>query len=97
MPYPKCPPNVSSLWNCEGFSNPKAIPLSENLCQGEDDLGIHCWGIPVFLESEKHWKGLQIFSSSLQYVNSDPDMVALHQESTSKLEFVDILYAGYDG
>uniref|UniRef100_A0A1I7V5P0 Beta_helix domain-containing protein n=1 Tax=Loa loa TaxID=7209 RepID=A0A1I7V5P0_LOALO len=36
-------------------------------------------------------------SSSLQYVNSDPDMVALHQESISKLEFVDILYAGYDG
>lgn len=36
-------------------------------------------------------------SSSLQYVNSDPDMVALHQESVSKLEFVDILYAGYDG
>ncbi|VDM08815.1 unnamed protein product [Wuchereria bancrofti] len=96
MPYPKCPPNVSSLWDCEGFSNPNAIPLSENLCQGEDDLGIRCWGIPVFLGSEKHWKGLQIFSSSLQYVNSDPDMVALHQESTSKLEFVDILYAGYD-
>lgn len=40
--------------------------------------------------------GLQILSSSLKYVNSDPDMVALHQESISRLEFIDVLYAGYD-
>ncbi|VBB30847.1 unnamed protein product [Acanthocheilonema viteae] len=97
MPSPKCRSNASSLWDCEGFSDVDMIPLSENLCQGEDDIGIRCWGVPVFLEWQKHWKGLQILSSSLQYVNSDPDMVALHRESTSRLEFVDILYAGYDG
>ncbi|VDM97331.1 unnamed protein product [Onchocerca ochengi] len=97
MPFPKCLSNVSSLFNCEGFNNPNLISLSENLCQGEDDIGIRCWGRPIFLGWQKHWKGLQILSSSSQYANSDPDMVALHQESTSRLEFIDILYAGYDG
>lgn len=57
MPSPKCQPNVLSLWECDGFRNPDMIPLSENLCQGEDDIGIRCWGEPIFLGWQRHWKG----------------------------------------
>uniref|UniRef100_A0A915PUQ6 SRCR domain-containing protein n=1 Tax=Setaria digitata TaxID=48799 RepID=A0A915PUQ6_9BILA len=97
MSAPKCSPNISTLWQCVGFNEPNRILLSENLCQGEDDIGIRCWGASRLFGYTKHWKGLQILSSAIQYATSDPDMVALHQESISKLEFVDILYAGYDG
>ena len=41
----------------KGFSNRDLIPLSENLCQGEDDIGIYCWGRPTFRGWSKHWKG----------------------------------------
>lgn len=41
--------------------------------------------------------GLQIYSSPFDYNPADPDMVAVQRESRSRLEFVDILYAGYDG
>lgn len=66
MPLPNCQPNASSLWNCQGFSNPDMIPLSENLCQGEDDIGIRCWGVPVFLGWQRHWKGFSfIYNNKL--------------------------------
>lgn len=57
MPRPSCLPSAESLWECSGFGNFDAIPLSENLCQGEDDIGIHCWGPPTFTGWAKHWKG----------------------------------------
>src|SRR4051812_36881545 len=41
----------------QGFADPDQIPLSENLCQGEDDIGIYCWGMPTFRGWTKHWKG----------------------------------------
>lgn len=72
MPFPKCSPNISSLWDCEGFSDSNMIPLSENLCQGEDDIGIRCWGIPVFLGWQKHWKGQQhlfLFMTLIKQIN----------------------------
>lgn len=40
--------------------------------------------------------GLQIYNAPYKYVNADPDMVAVQRESYSRLEFIDILYAGYD-
>ena len=40
---------------------------------------------------------MQIYSSPFQYVPADPDMVSLQRESLSRLEYIDILYAGYDG
>ncbi|KAI1717620.1 scavenger receptor cysteine-rich domain-containing protein [Ditylenchus destructor] len=97
MPAPKCLKTATNLWQCEGFSDPNRIPLTENLCQGEDDLGIYCWGPPTFTGWAKHWKGLQIYSSPFGFVQSDPDMVSSHKESRSRLEFIDIFYAGYDG
>ncbi|CAD6189691.1 unnamed protein product [Caenorhabditis auriculariae] len=84
MPYPDCHKGARNLWDCPGFAEENNIRLSENLCQGEDDLGIYCWG-------------LQIFNSPFTYVNSDPDMVSVNRESYSRLEFIDILFAGYDG
>lgn len=44
-----------------------------------------------------HYSGLQIYHSPFGYVPADPDGVALQRESHTRLEFVDILYAGYDG
>ncbi|KAI6192849.1 hypothetical protein M3Y99_01913900 [Aphelenchoides fujianensis] len=85
MPHPGCRSDAQSLWECEGFADASKIRMSENLCQGEDDLGLYCWGPPTFTGWARHWKGLQIYSSPFNYVPSDPDM------------FVDILYAGYDG
>lgn len=58
MPKPNCLLNTKSLWDCEGFADLNAIPLTENLCQGEDDLGLYCWGPPIFSGWAKHWKGL---------------------------------------
>uniref|UniRef100_A0A1I7XKT6 SRCR domain-containing protein n=1 Tax=Heterorhabditis bacteriophora TaxID=37862 RepID=A0A1I7XKT6_HETBA len=87
---------AKSLWDCPGLSETNRIRLSENLCQGEDDLGIVCWGPPSFQGWAKHWKGLQIFNSPFTYVNADPDLVSVQKESKSRLEFIDILYAGYD-
>ncbi|VDM99712.1 unnamed protein product [Thelazia callipaeda] len=97
MPKPGCHANANSLWDCEGLRDANSIQLSENLCQGEDDIGIQCWGIKNFSAYEKHWKGLRIISSSVRYANTNSDMISLHRESNSKLEYVDILYAGYDG
>uniref|UniRef100_A0A7E4VD53 SRCR domain-containing protein n=1 Tax=Panagrellus redivivus TaxID=6233 RepID=A0A7E4VD53_PANRE len=97
MPKPDCLPTARNLWDCEGFSKSDNIPLSENLCQGEDDLGLYCWGRPTFTGWAKHWKGLQIYSSPYHYVHDDPDYVSVARESNSRLEFIDILYAGYDG
>uniref|UniRef100_A0A915M244 SRCR domain-containing protein n=1 Tax=Meloidogyne javanica TaxID=6303 RepID=A0A915M244_MELJA len=96
MPSPKCLSEAKNLWDCEGFSDHNLIPLSENLCQGEDDIGIYCWGRPSFRGWSKHWKGLHIFHSPYGYVPADPDGVALQKESHSRLEFLDILFAGYD-
>uniref|UniRef100_A0A158R482 SRCR domain-containing protein n=1 Tax=Syphacia muris TaxID=451379 RepID=A0A158R482_9BILA len=96
MPRPACLSGAKTLWDCAGFGSSNSIPLSENLCQGEDDIGIYCWGPPTFLGWAKHWKGLQIISSSYKYFVSDPDEISLHKESTSRLEYIDILYAGYD-
>ncbi|CAP36001.2 Protein CBG18580 [Caenorhabditis briggsae] len=97
MPRPDCHGSAKNLWDCPAFSDPNKIRLSENLCQGEDDLGIYCWGPPTFQGWARHWKGIQILNSPFHYVNSDPDLVAVNRESNSRLEFVDILYAGYDG
>uniref|UniRef100_A0A1I7UI11 SRCR domain-containing protein n=1 Tax=Caenorhabditis tropicalis TaxID=1561998 RepID=A0A1I7UI11_9PELO len=97
MPKPDCHGSAKNLWDCPAFSNPNNIRLSENLCQGEDDIGIYCWGPPTFTGWARHWKGIQILNSPFHYVNSDPDLVAVNRESNSRLEFVDILYAGYDG
>lgn len=97
MPKPDCPGSARNLWDCPAFSDPSRIRLSENLCQGEDDIGIYCWGPPSFTGWARHWKGIQILNSPFHYVNSDPDLVAVNRESNSRLEFVDILYAGYDG
>uniref|UniRef100_A0A0M3IPZ1 SRCR domain-containing protein n=1 Tax=Ascaris lumbricoides TaxID=6252 RepID=A0A0M3IPZ1_ASCLU len=96
MPHPECFPDAKSLWDCQGFKESNAIPLSENLCQGEDDIGLYCWGPPIFTGWAKHWKGLQILSSPFIFVPSDPDMVSVHRESLSRLEYVDIFYAGYN-
>lgn len=57
MPHPECFPDAKSLWDCQGFKESNAIPLSENLCQGEDDIGLYCWGPPIFTGWAKHWKG----------------------------------------
>ncbi|KAE9417892.1 hypothetical protein Angca_003498, partial [Angiostrongylus cantonensis] len=97
LPRPDCHPGASSLWDCPGLADPNAIRLSENLCQGEDDLGLICWGQPTFQGWARHWKGVQIFNSPYTYVSADPDHVAVQKESLSRMEFVDILYAGYDG
>ncbi|EGT45297.1 hypothetical protein CAEBREN_07064 [Caenorhabditis brenneri] len=97
MPKPDCHGSAKNLWDCPSFSDPNRIRLSENLCQGEDDIGIYCWGPPTFTGWARHWKGIQILNSPFHYVNSDPDLVAVNRESNSRLEFVDILYAGYDG
>ncbi|KAI6213056.1 hypothetical protein M3Y94_00104200 [Aphelenchoides besseyi] len=104
MPKPGCRSNSRNLWECDGFADASKIRLSENLCQGEDDIGLYCWGPPTFTGWAKHWKGkrlliecLQIYSSPFHYVPSDPDLVSAQRESDSRLEFVDILYAGYDG
>ncbi|KAK0410181.1 hypothetical protein QR680_004996 [Steinernema hermaphroditum] len=96
MPKPNCGVNVKNLWECPGFADQDRIPLSENLCQGEDDIAIFCWGHPSFNGWAKHWKGLQIINSPYKYVYSDPDMVAFHKESLSRLEYVDIMFGGYD-
>ncbi|KAJ1365163.1 hypothetical protein KIN20_025393 [Parelaphostrongylus tenuis] len=97
LPRPDCHPGASSLWDCPGLADPNSIRLSENLCQGEDDLGLICWGQPIFQGWARHWKGIQIFNSPYTYVSADPDHVAVQKESLSRMEFVDILYAGYDG
>uniref|UniRef100_A0A183C0J1 SRCR domain-containing protein n=1 Tax=Globodera pallida TaxID=36090 RepID=A0A183C0J1_GLOPA len=97
MPNPECPQDKNSLWNCPGFAHHEQIPLSENLCQGEDDIGIYCWGRPSFTGWARHWKGIQLFHSPFTFVPADPDGVAVQRESLSRLEFVDILYGGYDG
>uniref|UniRef100_A0A914HL06 SRCR domain-containing protein n=1 Tax=Globodera rostochiensis TaxID=31243 RepID=A0A914HL06_GLORO len=97
MPNPECSQDKNSLWNCPGFAHHEQIPLSENLCQGEDDIGIYCWGRPSFTGWARHWKGIQLFHSPFTFVPADPDGVAVQRESLSRLEFVDILYGGYDG
>ncbi|KAL3080364.1 hypothetical protein niasHT_038404 [Heterodera trifolii] len=96
MPAPKCTQSQNSLWNCPGFADKEQIPLSENLCQGEDDIGIYCWGRPTFTGWARHWKGVQLYHSPFTYVPLDPDDVAVQRQSLSRLEFVDILYAGFD-
>ncbi|PIO74911.1 hypothetical protein TELCIR_03075 [Teladorsagia circumcincta] len=97
LPRPDCHPGANTLWDCPGLADPNAIRLSENLCQGEDDLGLICWGPPVFQGWARHWKGVQIYNSPYTYVSADPDQVAVQKESLSRLEYIDILYAGYDG
>ncbi|GMR58343.1 hypothetical protein PMAYCL1PPCAC_28538, partial [Pristionchus mayeri] len=97
LPKPDCFPGAKSLFDCPGLADENRIPLSENLCQGEDDLGIICWGPPTFTGWARHWKGLQIFNSPYSYVNADDDLVSVQRESASRLEHLDILYAGYDG
>ncbi|CAJ0561234.1 unnamed protein product, partial [Mesorhabditis spiculigera] len=97
VPRPDCPPMAPSLLDCPGLSDESKIPMSENLCQGEDDVGMICWGQPTFKGWSRHWKGLQILNSPFGYVNADPDNVAVQRESASRLEWIDILYAGYDG
>ena len=48
MPRPGCKEGDNSLWNCFNWKDPSRIPLAENLCQGEDDVGVVCWGPPTF-------------------------------------------------
>jgi hypothetical protein len=83
MASPKCTPEANRLWECQvkqegslaispfpfiqGFADPEQIPLSENLCQGEDDIGIYCWGMPTFRGWAKHWKGL---GGKINFTNS---------------------------
>jgi hypothetical protein len=69
MPKPDCLPTAKNLWECPGFSRPDQIPLSENLCQGEDDLGLYCWGPPTFTGWPKHWKGMKTNSQKLSYAS----------------------------
>uniref|UniRef100_A0A914XIM2 SRCR domain-containing protein n=1 Tax=Plectus sambesii TaxID=2011161 RepID=A0A914XIM2_9BILA len=97
LPKPGCTAGSRTLWNCPGLVDEGRIPLSENLCQGEDDLGLYCWGPPSFSGWGRHWKGLQFLNIPFEYVNSDADQVSVHRQSLSRLEYVDIHYAGYDG
>ncbi len=41
--------------------------------------------------------GLQFYGIPYEYVNSDPDMVSVQKQSLSRLEYIDIKFAGYDG
>ncbi|CEF63163.1 SRCR domain and Parallel beta-helix repeat and Pectin lyase fold/virulence factor domain and Pectin lyase fold domain and C-type lectin-like domain and C-type lectin fold domain and SRCR-like domain-containing protein [Strongyloides ratti] len=93
---PNCHYGASNLYECEGLKDVNKIPMSENICQGEDDIGLYCWGKPIFRGWEKHWKGIQIINSPFTFVNEDPDEVSLIRKSYSRLDYVDIMYAGYD-
>lgn len=55
----------------------------------------NCYYLIIF--TEFFYLGLQIFSSPFSYVHADPDFVSTQRKSLSSLEFIDILYAGYDG
>uniref|UniRef100_A0A0N4ZT88 SRCR domain-containing protein n=1 Tax=Parastrongyloides trichosuri TaxID=131310 RepID=A0A0N4ZT88_PARTI len=94
---PNCHYGASNLYECEGLKQMNKIPMSENICQGEDDIGIYCWGKPTFRGWDKHWKGIQIINSQFSYANDDPDEVSTVKKSLSRLDFVDVMYAGYDG
>ena len=37
-----------TLTDCTAFSDDSRIGLIENLCHGDDDLGLRCWGPPSF-------------------------------------------------
>lgn len=49
------------------------------------------------LNANVTFSGLEILSSPYTFVGSDPDMVAMQRESLSRLEYIDIMYAGYNG
>uniref|UniRef100_A0AC35U2L2 Beta_helix domain-containing protein n=1 Tax=Rhabditophanes sp. KR3021 TaxID=114890 RepID=A0AC35U2L2_9BILA len=97
MSRPNCHLGASGLKECEGLKDLNVLPMSENVCQGEDDLGLYCWGPPSFKGWDKHWGGIHIYNSPFTMTNEDPDDVSLMRKSLSRLDYVDVMYAGYDG
>ncbi|CDW52478.1 Deleted in malignant brain tumors 1 protein [Trichuris trichiura] len=93
MPKPGCNYTHGDLHQCTNWTTEK-IMLAENLCQGEDDLGLVCWGPPTFPGWEFHWKGLEFQDAPWHYVPLSG--VSIKKESKSRLEHVNIWYAGYD-
>jgi hypothetical protein len=41
--------------------------------------------------------GIQLYNSPFTYVHEDPDMVSVQRQSYTRMEYIDILFAGYDG
>uniref|UniRef100_A0A5S6Q4A9 SRCR domain-containing protein n=1 Tax=Trichuris muris TaxID=70415 RepID=A0A5S6Q4A9_TRIMR len=93
MTKPGCNYSHDALYQCANWTKEK-IMLSENLCQGEDDLGLICWGPPTFHGWNFHWKGLEFQDAPWHYVPLSG--VSIKKESKSRLEHVNIWYAGYD-
>ncbi|KRY48456.1 HHIP-like protein 1, partial [Trichinella britovi] len=93
MPLPGCNATHEAIEHCTNWTSDR-IQLSENLCQGEDDLGLVCWGPPSFHGWHFHWKGIEFQDAPWHYVPVDG--IATKKESRSRLEYVNIWYAGYD-
>ncbi|KRX14147.1 HHIP-like protein 1 [Trichinella nelsoni] len=93
MPLPGCNATHETIEHCTNWTSDR-IQLSENLCQGEDDLGLVCWGPPSFHGWHFHWKGIEFQDAPWLYVPVDG--IATKKESRSRLEYVNIWYAGYD-
>ncbi|KRX72534.1 HHIP-like protein 1 [Trichinella sp. T6] len=93
MPLPGCNATHETIEHCTNWTSDR-IQLSENLCQGEDDLGLVCWGPPSFHGWHFHWKGIEFQDAPWHYVPVDG--IATKKESRSRLEYVNIWYAGYD-
>ncbi|XP_003374613.1 putative scavenger receptor cysteine-rich domain protein [Trichinella spiralis] len=93
MPLPGCNATHETIEHCTNWTS-DGIQLSENLCQGEDDLGLVCWGPPSFHGWHFHWKGIEFQDAPWLYVPVDG--IATKKESRSRLEYVNIWYAGYD-
>ncbi|KRY89173.1 HHIP-like protein 1 [Trichinella pseudospiralis] len=93
MPLPGCNGTQETIEHCTNWTSDR-IQLSENLCQGEDDLGLVCWGPPSFHGWHFHWKGIEFQDAPWLYVPVDG--IATKKESRSRLEYVNIWYAGYD-
>ncbi|VDP17651.1 unnamed protein product [Soboliphyme baturini] len=94
MSKPACNRSDTNLRNCANWTD-DVIALAENLCQGEDDIGVFCWGPPTFLGHEYHWMGIDFQDAPWHYV-TDISGISQIRESNSRLEHVDILYSGYD-
>lgn len=95
MPKPGCPPTADNMSDCFNWTESKFM-LAENLCQGEDDVGLMCWGPPSFKGWQFHWRGIRFVDAPWTYIKSDPDNVSVQKRSLSSLQHVDIFYAGYD-
>uniref|UniRef100_A0A915K0I4 SRCR domain-containing protein n=1 Tax=Romanomermis culicivorax TaxID=13658 RepID=A0A915K0I4_ROMCU len=95
MPKPGCPDDARNFEECTNFST-NTFMLAENLCQGEDDLGLFCYGPAAFKGWNFHWKGIRFFDAPWTTVSEDPDDVSVKKRSLSSLQHLDIYYAGFD-